>query len=413
MVTSPSPQFGSHFRLRFSQPVQSPLLSRQEEKRGWDVENFIRSEMDDAEAGFRIEVDGKQRKVKTVLSRSAANLNSVRGYIFGTVPEEKQPEVVVQVCGDANGLDVLCHDRFDPQVEARLDEFTRLTGNTARIEKIRTGIHDQSGMYGAAWQEILEIFDPGISEKGIAQRKLALEQQDTLMLESLANPAIPGLRRTQLTGAETGMLMRQFEKVPVNMAAISGMLNTLEVNAADEAGVSLLHWAALSQCPEAVQLFLEKGGNVHAVDSYGRTPLHHAVTCFNEFMESHTPERHVQVLEKLLEHQSDLNARDGDGMTPLMLAIEGFLVPSAKWLIEKGCDVTLPAQAVGNQIPAFTPMMLAISLQYDKTPKFAEVVALLQAKGIALPTESVETLKAWQSALVEHRAFANVMVVDL
>ena len=47
-----------------------------------------------------------------------------------------------------------------------------------------------------------------------------------------------------------------------------------EVNAADEQGHTILHWAAYHQVPKVLTVLLKNGANPLAVDSEGRTALH-------------------------------------------------------------------------------------------------------------------------------------------
>lgn len=406
-------KFGSHYRLRFDNPIQSRLLSRQEEERGGMVQEFISSDMDFEETGLSVETVGGQRRASSYgTSQSAAQLPAIRGSIWGAASAGTLDVQLVEACGDANGMDVLCHDQFDSQVEAQLNSFTKQLGYQATLEKVRTGFQDEAALISSpAWQEVVEIYAPELSEKGIAKRKLELEAQDKLVLEYLAHPAIPGLRRTQLNEAEADMLQRLYGKSPLDLTALAGILNTLDVNATGYRGATLLHQAALEQCPEAVQFLLEKGANIHAVDLSGRTPLHRTISNFNKFTKSHTPEKHLRVLQLLLDAKAELNAQDEFGMTPLMIAIADYKVPSAKWLIEQGSDVTLPTHAVKEAIPALTPLMMALGLEYDQMPDTAEVVALLKAKNAAVPVESAETLKTWQKAFLRHRAFSRALIV--
>ena len=66
--------------------------------------------------------------------------------------------------------------------------------------------------------------------------------------------------------------------------------------------------ARISSTPEIVQLLLEKGADVNARSTDGRTPL--------MFAASSTPE----IVTLLLEKGAEIEARDNKGMTPLMFA---------------------------------------------------------------------------------------------
>ncbi len=76
-------------------------------------------------------------------------------------------------------------------------------------------------------------------------------------------------------------------------------------------GRTPLMLAVARQCPESVQLLLEKGADVNARNAQGRTALH--------YIEWQWPiEKSLQIARMLLEHGADVNARDAQGRTPLL-----------------------------------------------------------------------------------------------
>ena len=122
-----------------------------------------------------------------------------------------------------------------------------------------------------------------------------------------------------------------------------------------------LHMAAYDNIPELARLALDRGADVDAIDEQGRTPLH--VTSSSEVMAllldeganvnlaagsgyvgrgSYTPlhtavanGREVEIVRLLLDRGADIDAKDGDGETPLHLAGEAELI---RLLLDRGAD---------------------------------------------------------------------------
>ncbi|KAG8555514.1 hypothetical protein GDO81_017730 [Engystomops pustulosus] len=82
-------------------------------------------------------------------------------------------------------------------------------------------------------------------------------------------------------------------------------LGTIDVNAADDEGRSLLHWACDRGRTELVSLLLFHNAHINMQDAEGQTPLHYASAC--EFSD---------IVEMLLEHGADPTLVDHDGFQP-------------------------------------------------------------------------------------------------
>ena len=102
------------------------------------------------------------------------------------------------------------------------------------------------------------------------------------------------------------------------------------VNARYWYGNTLLHFAAEEGRPAAVELLLQRGANVHAVDRFGETPLHNAVApeqfcgtlrlMMSETEREEAPRKRVQVVRLLLSGGADIAARNMDRHTAFDLA---------------------------------------------------------------------------------------------
>lgn len=144
-------------------------------------------------------------------------------------------------------------------------------------------------------------------------------------------------------------------------------VGTHNVNAKDKYGRTLLHCAARCDDSEDAKLLLAKGANVNAKDELGQTPLHEAahwgrntevaellinngadVNAEDEFggtplhdaaRKGHSEDAKLLLAKLLLAKGANINAKDKAYDTPLHLAAENGNTEVAKLLINNGADI--------------------------------------------------------------------------
>lgn len=143
------------------------------------------------------------------------------------------------------------------------------------------------------------------------------------------------------------------------------------VNEADEEGWTPLHSSVSAGHLDTVQLLLNSGANIEAVTSGKRTPLHYAAsknpaviplllasgakpsprdaTGSTPLHRACGAGKLVAVKQLLQDKQVKLEARDGEGATPLLVATSCGHGPVALYLASAGAD--LEAQDKAGQTP--------------------------------------------------------------
>ena len=117
-----------------------------------------------------------------------------------------------------------------------------------------------------------------------------------------------------------------------------------DVNAAQSAGMTALHWAALHDNAGMAAMLVYAGGNLEATTRLGgNTPLHLA-----------SRQGNTEVIETLLEAGSDVNAFTATGVTALHLAAGAGDPNAVAALLFRGGDVDVLDRHSGR-----TPLMFA------------------------------------------------------
>ncbi|KAH7969968.1 hypothetical protein HPB52_023101 [Rhipicephalus sanguineus] len=115
------------------------------------------------------------------------------------------------------------------------------------------------------------------------------------------------------------------------------------VNQPDAEDVTLLHWAAINNRREIVNLYISKGAVVDAIGGELRsTPLHWA-----------TRQGHLGMVVLLMRHGADASLVDGEGCSCIHLAAQSGHTAIVAYLVAKGQPVN---QADSN---GMTPLMWA------------------------------------------------------
>lgn len=149
------------------------------------------------------------------------------------------------------------------------------------------------------------------------------------------------------------------------------------IDGVDQAGDTALLLAAWKGDVEAVQFLLEKGANCGVRNALGETPIMVALktdrlevaemllpyiqsldnnsdVLLDTLLLNAVEKGDVQVIEFLIGHSANVNARNSAGQTPLAIAIQNGQLSIAALLLEKGADIEV-RDHIGN-----TPLMTAV-----------------------------------------------------
>ena len=116
--------------------------------------------------------------------------------------------------------------------------------------------------------------------------------------------------------------------------------NGAHMDVRDESKLTPLMNAAWYGDLEMVQVLLDFGADVHALDPNNWTPIHFVPQGSQSFdILHHGPQMLADIARLLLEHRADVNAETRYGSTPLHVAVEWETVEVVRVLLEHGANV--------------------------------------------------------------------------
>lgn len=156
-----------------------------------------------------------------------------------------------------------------------------------------------------------------------------------------------------------------------NVATVEKLLQQgVNVNTADERGITPLHWSC-NNLPIAEAL-LKKGANADAKTKDGISPIHWAVA-----------KQQKGVVKALIAHKASINARDKNGDTPLHWAVDRGYNDLAELLVLSGADVNAQNDEKGTPLQAAAykgnePMVTFLRSRGGKSPAYDLLDAVVQ-----------------------------------
>lgn len=101
-----------------------------------------------------------------------------------------------------------------------------------------------------------------------------------------------------------------------------------ELNLRDNENRTALMKAIQCQEEECVSLLLECGADPNIMDIHGNTALHYSALGWN-----------IAIAVKLLQHQADMEARNKDDLTPLLLAVRENNQQMVEFLVKRNANI--------------------------------------------------------------------------
>ncbi|KAF2069648.1 hypothetical protein CYY_009033 [Polysphondylium violaceum] len=129
--------------------------------------------------------------------------------------------------------------------------------------------------------------------------------------------------------------------------------SSIDVNARDSKGMSLLFSAAFLGYEYQVRRLIESGANSNIQDNQGNTPMIAASALGSEL-----------IVDFLLENRADPNIMNDDGISPLYAACKGGYVSIVQSLVDRQSEVSVKTFSKGE-----TPLHIASLKGYDEICK--------------------------------------------
>lgn len=229
------------------------------------------------------------------------------------------------------------------------------------------------------------------AELGNLEKVKVCLSQDPKQINTVDARGRTVLARAALSGKKeiVQFLLEKGAKEDIHVAAIVGHTDKVSaflkqdktlLNAKDQGGKAVLHWAALYGQKQVAELLLAEHADVNLLDEGGFTPLHWAAM----FDKS-------EVVAVLLTNKADMTLRVPKfGWTPLRLAVIHGHLATAKALLNAGADpnvrdvVNIPLlhQAVIRGKPEMVQLLLASKAAVNyKDPEGETALAEAQEQG--------------------------------
>ena len=232
-----------------------------------------------------------------------------------------------------------------------------------------------------------------------ANVNLASKQGRTaLFVAAMSNPSADVVRLLVAKGADI-RAKDAFRNTTLTAAAYGNDLDTIrlvvdagvDVNAAGVTGITPLLGASYNGNVAAVRLLLGKGAKANTI---AQTPILFpadspksgavALTDFTPLLAA-AASAPADLIKALLDAGADINARDGRGMTPLMLAVATNNQNPAviRLLLERGADVTVQSKAAETAADWARKLAGPAGLELLNVSKPPSVIAAVQPSASA------------------------------
>jgi len=150
----------------------------------------------------------------------------------------------------------------------------------------------------------------------------------------------------------------------------------------------MLFWACKTGKKMLAKLLIQAGANIEAKDNDGLTPL----ICASDL-------GYKEIVKLLIQAGANIEAKDSDGFTPLICAADQRYEEIIELLLEKGANIE------AKDDDGFTPLMCASELGYK------EIAERLLKKGVDIEAKNNDGLTSLQLLWVtDNKEFAKLLI---